>query len=485
MSKTWKIILAVLGVVIIAGGLYFYFNQKNAKQALAAAGNFETAVLQEDVLTATIDAVGVVRSNQSATLAWKTSGTVEAVNVAPGDSVKTGDVLASLAQTSLPQNIILAQADLVNAQKARDDLYTSAETAKTAAMQSITQYAKAVRDAQYQLDNYTVPTDQADMTAMEALDMTKQKLDEARAAYEPYKFYPSGSEIRQDLKDDLDRAQSDYDAAVKRVEYEYELEVAENNLKKAREDYEKYKDGPDPADIAAVEARIAAAEATLKLAYIEAPFDATVTDAIPNVGDQVSAGMKAFRLDDLSRVFVDVEIPEVDIKKVQVGQEATITLDAIRGKQYAGVVAEIAQAGENNQGIVNFRVTVELTEPDSEILPGMTAEVEIVTSKSEPKLLVPNQALKAEDGKLYVYKVVPGEGPQKVEIAVGESSETFSEVVSGGLQAGDRVVLNPTLFEQTQQGNSDMREQMRELRQAGGGSKNPPSGHPGTLPDGK
>lgn len=488
MSKTWKIILAVIGIAIIGGGVYWFFNKKNAQQAQAAAAQFDVAIIEEGILTTTINAVGTVRSNQSTILVWKTSGTVENVNVEPGDGVQAGDTLATLTKTSLPQNVIMAQADLVNAQKALGDLYTSAESAKTAAMQAITQYAQQVRDAQYQLDNYTIPAEYENSTAMEALDLTKQKLDEAREAYEPYKYYPSSSDIRQDFKDALDEAQSDYNAAVKRLEYEYELEVAENNLQKAREDYEKYKDGPDPADIEATEARIEAAEATLKMAFIEAPFDATVTEVKPHPGDQVTANTQGFRLDDLSKVYIDVDIPEVDIQKVQIGQDVSITLDALRGKEYNGSVSEIAKAGENDQGIVNFQVTVELVNPDANILPGMTAEISIITSKSESKLLVPNQALKSENGKLYVYKVEKGKGPQLVEITIGDSSETHSEVVSGNLQAGDRIVLNPAVFEQTQEQGGMPFAGMRKASNAGGSGKsseNPPAGHPGTLPDGK
>ena len=489
MSKFWKITITILGIAILGGGLYWwFFIRTDVQQAQAAASQLETSIVEEGILTSTVDAVGTVRSKQNTLLVWKTSGTVEDVTVKAGDQVEAGDILATLSETSLPQNIIMAQADLVNAQKSLDDLYTNAESAKTSAMQSITQYAQAVRDAQYQLDNYTITAEYEDMTAMEALDITKQELDEARAAYEPYKYYPSSSDIREEYKDALDEAQSNYNAAVKRLEYEYELEVAENNLKKARADYEKYKNGPDPADIAAAEARIAAAEATIKLTYIEAPFDATITEAIPYAGDQVTANTKAFRLDNLSEVYIDVNIPEVDVKKIKEGQEATITIDAIRGKTYNGVVSEIARAGENNQGIVNFKVTVKLTKPDSEILPGMTAEVSIITSKSGSKLLVPNQALKAENGKLYVYKIIKGERPQLIEITIGDSSDTHSEVVSGELESGDLIVLNPAVFEKTQEEGGTPFSGMRKMRDAEGGSnssESPPTGHPGTLPDGK
>ena len=94
--------------------------------------------------------------------------------------LKAGEKLADLRQTSLPKRDFLANADLVNAQTAMDDLYTKANDAKVQAMQAIANNAKAVKDAQYQLDNYTVPTEQIKMGTMEAVDLMEKKLDIAR-----------------------------------------------------------------------------------------------------------------------------------------------------------------------------------------------------------------------------------------------------------------------------------------------------------------
>ena len=93
--------------------------------------------------------------------------------------------------------------------------------------------------------------------------------------------------------------------AVKRLDYEYELAVAGANLNEAREDYETWKDGPDPDDIAASQARIAAVEANLSQAWIGTPLWGTITEAYPQPGDQVSTNTKAFRVDDLSKLYVD------------------------------------------------------------------------------------------------------------------------------------------------------------------------------------
>jgi HlyD family secretion protein len=447
-----KLVVILLLVAIIAAAVYAALQWQNRQKANANS-DLQTVPAERGDVTATIGATGTVRSNQTAELYWGTSGSVEEVYVQVEDQVRAGDMLAKLAQTSLPQNVILAQADLVNAQKALDDLYTQAQDAKVTALQAIATHARAVKNAQFQLDNYTVPLNLAGLETMEALDAMDKKLDEARQAFEPYKYYSAGNTTRQELKEDLDQAQSDYNAAVKRLEYEYELQVAKANLEKARNDYEKWKDGPDPADISAIEARIAAAEATIGLAWIEAPFDGAITVANPKPGDQVASTVQgaltqaAFRLDDLSTLLVDVQVSEVDINQIEVGQQANLSFDAILGVEYHGSVVEVSQVGSAVQGVVDFTVTIELDDADEAVKPGMTAAVNIVVNRLEDVLLVPNRAVRIQEGKRVVY-VLRDDQLVSVAITLGASSDTVSEVVAGELQEGDQIVLNPpTEFE--------------------------------------
>jgi len=443
MKKLW--IVLVIVAVLAGGG--FVFMRWQAGQQASAAENLQTETAGRGQLISTIGATGLVRSSQSAILTWKTTGTVGEVSVNIDDPVKAGDRLAELQQTSLPQTIILAQADLVNAQKALEDLTTSAETASIQALQSISNAAQAVRDAQYRLDNYIMPAELQNLSTIEALDIMQEKLDQARLAFEPVKYLSSSDPRREDLKEALDQAQADYNAAVKRLDYEYALQVAQSNLEKARQDFEKWENGPNLDDVAAVQARIAAAQATLNQAWIEAPFDGVITLVNSQTGDQVSPGTPAFRLDDLSSLLVDLSVSEVDINQIQPGQEVTLTFDAVRGKEYDGVVSQVDRVGSDVQGAIEFKVTVELTDADEDVKPGMTAAVNIVVDQLEDVLLVPNRAVRFRDGKQVVYilkdnQVVP------VAIQIGASSDISSQVLDGELQIGDLIVLNPpTVFE--------------------------------------
>lgn len=452
--KRWMIIvLAVTGLVVAVVGIGAF----NARRAAAAQfASLQTEVATIGSLQATVGATGTVRANQSAILAWQAGGTVGTVSAALGQAVQPGDVLGELRQSSLPQSIILAQADLVAAQDALAELQQGVDpTALARAAQALADAQKTVDAAQRTLNVVTSPARQSDIDAAYAsVVLAEDRLDKAREAFAPYEN-KADSVIKASLQTRLSQAQQEYDAAVRRYnnlsgsasaldinKAEADLELALAQLADARTEYEKLQRGVSPDDIAAAEARVVAAQATLNLALITAPFPGVVTQAHPQVGDIVSTGTPAFRLDDLSRLLVDVSVSEVDINRIAIGQPVTVTFDAILAKEYAGEVQAVGLVGTDAQGIVSFTVTVQLLNPDAAVKPGMTAAVNIVVTELEDVLLVPNRAVRVQDGQRIVY-VLRANQLESVRITLGASSETYSEIIAGDLQVGDLIVLNP------------------------------------------
>jgi HlyD family secretion protein len=411
-KKRKKIIIPV-AIVLIAVGLFLVFRPKGGTQT----GQFQTATIGRGNLTATVGATGTVRARQTATLVWQTTGTVDKVNVKIGDEVNAGDVLASLSKTSLPQNLILAEADLVSAQKAMEDLLDS-DTARAQAWITLRDakdaYEKAYDYREYL--NYPIRKTRVDLvkqvTPYGVVDVPKTKT---------YKVAATDEEI----------AKADADLALKEAKY--------NDAQRA---YDRIADGPNKDDLAAAQARVDAAQATLDMARLTAPFAGTVTEVNPLPGDQVSAGTMAFRVDDLSNLLVDVELSEVDINSVSVDQPVSLTFDAVLNKTYNGTVTEVAQAGVVSQGIVNFTVTVRLSDADELVKPGMTAAVNIVVKEINDAVLVPSRAIRLVNNNYVVYILKDGM-PQQVTIRLGSSSDTMSTVVGGDLNVGDEVILNP------------------------------------------
>lgn len=161
----------------------------------------------------------------------------------------------------------------------------------------------------------------------------------------------------------------------------------------------------------------------------------------------MAPGLDSFRIDDLSRLLVDVQVPEADINRISIGQPVTMTFDAVLDKEYNGTVTEVGTVGSALTGIVNFDVTIELKDADELVRPGMTAAVNIVVNQLEDVLLVPNRAVRLRDGKRVIYLLENG-APTPVPIEIGAQSDMTSEILSGDVKEGDIVILNPpTQFE--------------------------------------
>src|SRR4030095_9511007 len=138
--KRFRTILLLLLIAVAAVSVWA-FNQRRAAQATST---YQTATVERGNLTATIGATGTVRAKQTATLIWQAGGTVDTVDVKVGDNVPADFVMAYLKKTSLPQSIILAEADLASAQTSLDELINS----DTALAESVI----ALRDAQEAYD---------------------------------------------------------------------------------------------------------------------------------------------------------------------------------------------------------------------------------------------------------------------------------------------------------------------------------------------
>lgn len=401
--RTWIII----GVVIVAILAFLLFRPSG--EPVAA---FQTVSAERGDLVATVGATGSVRARQTATLVWQTNGIVEAVNAQIGDRVAQDFVLASLSKSSLNQSIILAEADLISAQKALEDLLSS-DTALLEAQKAVDQAEKAYEKAY----NWR-------MELNGKIDITETWWEFGVLKSKQYKGYASQETIEQADKD---------------------LALAESRLNDARREYDRLLKGEDSADVVAAKARVDAAQATLNMAHLTAPFDGTITQASPEVGDQVSSGVVGFRIDDLSSLLVDVQVSEVDINSVFVGQDATLSFDAILNQEYNGKVVQVGQAGETVQGVVSFTVTVELTDADELVKPGMTAAVNIVVQEVKDVVLVPNRAVRLVDGNRVVY-LLQNNIPVPVEITLGASSDTMSVLAGGDINEGDLIILNPPTF---------------------------------------
>jgi multidrug efflux pump subunit AcrA (membrane-fusion protein) len=302
--------------------------------------------------------------------------------------------------------------------------------------------------------------DQVDLDPIEALDLMKEQLDQARDAFEPYKYLSSSNSTRQKLLDEMYDAQSDYNAAVKRLEYEYEVEIAEANLEKARADYEKLIAGPNPDDIALAEAQLASADAKLAQAQgaqvfvdLLASMDGTVLDILANVGENVGS-TAIITLADLSQPMLEVYLDEIDLDKVAVGYEVEVIFDALVDDVFSGRIVEVNPSLITVSGtqVVSALAQLDasplaeasslaeaspLADPQT-LLVGLNASVDVIAGKAQDAVIVPVEALhELSPGEYAVFVMQDGEPKLRV-VTVGLMDFTSAEILTG-LQPGEIV----------------------------------------------
>lgn len=462
------IIILLLILIAIAAATYYYYRTTTAlileKQQQAAEIEPDTTVIHRGDLTNTLDDIsGIVRSNQSVYLYWQISGTVASVNVEVGDHVQKGDVLAELDPGTIDSSILDARVTKEQAEEDLERLYTSTlalEQARTKMVQA----KKAVEDAQKALDalgivredeleigvkyqdymnavnsyeqaleNFNAikerPLDDADrIRAQQMLESAKSRMDSAKAQYNWY----SGE------ADELDVQKA-----------EAALMLAQAQLNDAERAYERIKDGPTENQVRSLQAQINAAAATINTSKIIAPISGTVAQVEARPFDVISYSgasspqVLAVRIDDLTSHYIDISVTELDINNINIGQEVSITFDAIPLREYTGTIVNKSNAGTVNNLSVTYSLTVKMDEVDDSIKSGMMADVAIVTAHARDTLYVSQQAISvAEDGMTRIVRKQLADGSwTEVPVQVGMSSGSDVQITSDQLKEGDVVAL--------------------------------------------
>lgn len=455
-GKRW-ILFTVIGLVVIlaAVGVFYVMPRLQASSGNPQV-NYQTQPVQVGNITSTVGATGNVYTRQSAALSWATSGIVSKVNVTKGQVVSAGTVLAELDPISLPQTVKDAAIDLTTAQKDLDDLLNSntarsnAEQALVVAEQNLQSAQKNLQSKQFQrASQQTIDIAQANLIQAQAA------LDKASDNYNRNKQRSSSDVQYAAALSQLAAAQQNFNKAQYNLLYVQslpdsltvqkamaDLDVAQATYQDARRTWERVKDGPNPDDVAAAESKVAAAQAVLDQVKIVAPIAGTVTEVDARPGDLVAAQAAAFQIDDLSHLYTDISVSEVDINNIKVDQPVDITFDALPEDDYKGRVTDIDLVGVVSSGAVNYTVTTEIIDKDPQILLGMTAAASIAITQKTNVLLVPSSAIRNVNSRDLVYVEQNG-ALRTVFITVGDSSDTMTEVTSGNLREGEAIVLNP------------------------------------------
>ncbi|MBI5652167.1 MAG: efflux RND transporter periplasmic adaptor subunit [Chloroflexi bacterium] len=284
-----------------------------------------------------IRATGNLVSANQATLAFQAGGRVKEIKVKEGDQVKAGTLIAAYDTTALDAQITQAQASL-------DSANTALARVRAGPLPEDVTVAKV------------------------NLDRAKAAVDQAQSAYDRIggSSNPTIGLTSQALN--LQQTTLSYQAALA----QYSLAI----------------NRPTASELKAAEATVAQAQAALETAKVNssnarivAPFDGTIISIAIKVGESATTGTSAVTLADLAKMQVQVNVDEVAITSIKVGQRATITTDAALGKTLNGRVSKIGLLATSTNNVVTIPVTLDIDATDAAIYPGLSATVEIVAGQ--------------------------------------------------------------------------------------------------------
>lgn len=228
--------------------------------------------------------------------------------------------------------------------------------------------------------------------------------------------------------------------------------IAKSELDQAESDYlsNKAQIASAAAQISQARANLATAKTNLGYTKIIAPVDGTIIARKIDIGQSVAASFQAPELftiaQDLTKMQIEVSVSEADIGKVAVGQEVTYTLDGYQDSIFKGKVTQVRISPTTVSNVVTYTVIVEVDNEDLKLIPGMTANVSIITHKSENVLCAPSIALKYNpntDGTRYKNQgiwILSDKKQKRVNIETGASDDTNIEIKSKELHEGDKII---------------------------------------------
>ncbi len=185
---------------------------------------------------------------------------------------------------------------------------------------------------------------------------------------------------------------------------------------------------------------------------ITSPISGTIIEKNAKVGDALSTGSDLCTIYDLSYLEMTINVDELQVSSLKVGQSVQVTADAVKDKTYEGLVTRVSMKGDTSGGTTTYPVTVRIDETDG-LRPGMNANAEIVVAQAKNALTVPNAAI-VRGNYVLVRQDSPSavnadasmsapEGYVYVQVKTGVSDDNYTQVTSG-LSESDTIAYDPS-----------------------------------------
>jgi HlyD family secretion protein len=365
------------------------------------------------------------------------------------NSAKSALEAAKARYAALDDQLIVAQNDINSAQLGMDsarDMYNLLVWNNWKAADSWAPYSPqgaAVKNAQI---NYDVAVANYALTEINVNDSAVRSAEAQVAQANATLAALTGDRTVQIAAAEARVMQAQANLAALTEDKTVQIAAARAQLAQAKASFAKLIDGASEEQIAIAKAQVEQAlislqdaQDNLAEATLVAPFAGTVTNVYVSVGE-LASGL-AVELVNMNSLQVVLNVDEIDVGTIEVGQPTIVTLETWPDLELPGEVASIAPTSQNIGGIVSYQVRLSLATGDLPVLVGMTATADLITAQRENVLLVPNRAIIAdrEAGKYYVNRVT-GDKTTKIEVTIGLRDSTYTEITSG-LQESNQVYI--------------------------------------------
>jgi HlyD family secretion protein len=430
-----RVVSVVIVAVLVGGGVLAYLYT----QSRGNAPKYRVARVERGPLTAAVSATGNLNAVVVVQVGSQVSGQIKDLLVDFNSIVKKNQVVARIDPDIFEAKVNAAKADLDSSRA-------------------------TVLNQEAQVERARADVDNARAALVEAKAFTAKAQVQSLDAKRDYDRKTELFGRQLIAKSDLDTSQATYDAAVAQLDSTRareqaltsgiqaalaQLRVAQATVESAR------------AQVKQKDAALRQAQVDLDHTTILAPVDGVVVSRQVDVGQTVAASLQAPILftiaQDLTRMQVETSVDEADIGRIKLDDRATFTVDAFPGETFGGTVTQIRKAAQIVQNVVTYTVVVAVANPTGKLVPGMTANVKLVTAEKPSALKVPNAALRFR--------------PAGVE-AAAPSAPASGGAAGGGQpsleQTRDRLVKELKLAEDQQKKLEpilqDSREQLRALQ---------------------
>jgi HlyD family secretion protein len=427
---------AIAGVVCAFAGLatWLWLDGRSSIQ-------YRTATVEHGDINVTISATGNPNAVVTVQVGSQVSGNILALFADFNTKVTKGELIAQIDPAPFQTKVNQAQANVAAAQAA------------VANSQAVVQQALAG----IQAANSSLAAVRANVVKAQAIaEDAKVKVDRRVI------MVKQGA----DAKEDLETAQTTYLSAVA----DHNALVAQQH---ATEDSVKVAQAQltvatslvtaNQAQVKQFTAALQSAQIDLDHTNIKAPVDGVVVSRNVDVGQTVAASLAAPTLfliaQDLTKMQVDTNVSEADVGRVRANQPATFIVDAYPGQVFTGTVTSIRKAPINVQNVITYDAVIGVSNADLKLFPGMTANVKILVNQRLNVLKVPNAALRYHAGsepgaggagkgpgkgaapEKAVWVLDTGNRPRRVVVTTGETDGASTELTTGALKDGDRVIV--------------------------------------------